>query len=115
MVKATLQEAKHHRHVRKQKALKKFTLCEQKMKQLISDENLKDIPSDVLEIVSGVNVFKDELVAEPSADPMICDPSIVLSKNEMAFLRRGPKFMVRQELNINDYKTEIERMIAKEI
>ena len=114
MVKTALQEAKHHRQVRKNKARKKFHFCSQKMKQLIDDENNKDIPKDVLEIVSGVNIFTEDLVAEPSADPMICDPNIRLSKNELAFLRRGPRFMVRQELNINDYKTECERMIAIE-
>ena len=52
------------------------------MKQLIDDANNKDIPKDVSEIVSGVNIFTEGLVAEPSTDPMICDANIRLSKNE---------------------------------
>ena len=65
-------------------------------------------------MAAGVNVFVGDLVPEPSADPMVCDPNIKLSHSEMAFLRRGPRFMVRQELSLNDFKTELEKMVAKD-
>ena len=114
VVKSTVKETRSHRVTRKLKASKKYILCDQKMKKIIDDENLQAIPEEVLNIVSGVNIFKSELTPEPSADPMVCDPSIKLSKCEMAFLRRGPRFMMRQDLNLNSFKTEIEKMVAKE-
>ena len=75
---------------------------------------MQDIPDDVREWIAGVNIFNENLVPEPSLGPMICDPNIKLSRSEMAFLKRGPGFMVRQELNSYDFKTEVEKMIAIE-
>ena len=45
---------------------------------------------------------------------MICDKSIKLSKCELAFLRKGPKFMLRQAMTENDFCTEINKMIVKD-
>ena len=86
VVRLALEKAKNHRIERKNKATKKFELCSKKMYQIIDEENFKDIPEDVLEIVKGVNVFNEELTAEPSMAPMVCDPTIRLDKCEMAFL-----------------------------
>ena len=114
IVKSAHEEARSHRHMKKIKATSKFEHCRQKMKRAIEHENFQDIPEEVREWISGVNIFNNELTPEPSIGPMICDPSIKISKNELAFLRRGPRFMVRQELNLYDFKTEVEKMIAIE-
>ena len=45
---------------------------------------------------------------------MICDKSIKLTKSELAFLRKGPRFMMRQPANESDFCTEIGKMIVKE-
>ena len=44
---------------------------------------------------------------------MVCDSSIKLSDDEMAFVKRGPKYMVRSELEKNEFELEILKMIAK--
>ena len=44
---------------------------------------------------------------------VIYDPSISLSKDEISFLLLGPKFSVRQNLNLENFKVELEKMVAK--
>ena len=65
------------------------------------------LPQEVQELISGVNIFTTTVEPEKSADPMVCDKSIKLSKSELAFLRKGPKFMMRQVVNEGDFCTEI--------
>ena len=77
--------------------------------------DFKDIPWEAWEILQGVNLFSEkEITPEPSADPMICSPDISLNKNELAFLKRGPRFMMRQEMNEKDFRAELEKMTVKE-
>ena len=45
---------------------------------------------------------------------MICDRSIRLTKSELAFLRRGPGFMMRQTVNEKEFCTELGKMVVKE-
>ena len=62
-----------------------------------------------------MNLFKDKKITpERSADPMICSPEITLSQDELSFLRKGPRFMLRQEINDKDFKVELEKMTVKE-
>ena len=45
VVKSVSSHMKHHRSVRRVKALKEFELCERKMTTIINNENLQDIPA----------------------------------------------------------------------
>ena len=68
------------------------------MTEDIEKNNFSDIPVDAWEILKGVNLFCGEnITPEPSVEPMICSPDIPLTKCELAFLMKGPRFMLRQE------------------
>ena len=77
----------------------------------------KQAPPATLELLSEVNVFsksETELGKEESLGPMICDDSLVFNNDEMKILSRGPKFMVRNELDIEDFNVEVEKMLFKQ-
>ena len=46
---------------------------------------------------------------------MICDKDIRLSDDEKAFLSKGPRYMVRQELSKSEFKADIEKMVVKKM
>ena len=95
--------------------MKKYHHCESKMKVDKDRCDFSDIPANVWELVKGVNLFQDkDLRPEKCAEPMICAPDIVLSEAEVAFLRKGPRFMLRPETDKNDFKLEVEKMTVKE-
>ena len=115
IVKRKLGKLTNHRHKIKRKAMKKYHHCESKMKVDKDRCDFSDIPANVWELVKGVNLFQDkDLRPEKCAEPMICAPDIVLSESEVAFLRKGPRFMLRPETDENDFKLEVEKMIVKE-
>ena len=84
------------------------------MKEQFEGSEDEDLPPEVNEIIKGVNIFQSDLEPEKSADPMICDKNIKLTKCELAFLRRGPRFMLRQNTNDKDFCTELGKMIVKQ-
>ena len=66
--------------------------------------------------ISPLNVFSaDQMSVKPEAPlkPFICDESIVLSENELKILARGPNFMIREELDEENFSIELEKAIAK--
>ena len=56
---------------------------------------MSTLPAEVETMVNGVNIFVEEVEPERSVDPMIHDKAIKLSKSELAFLRKGSRFMFR--------------------
>ena len=98
----------------KEKMNRKFNNCKMKTEKDVRESLLNDIPEDIWELASGVNIFNRALSPEERADPMICDNSIKLSKNELAFLRLGPRYMLRQTLDELEFKTDLNKMIVKE-
>ena len=77
----------------------------------------KQAPPTTVELLSEVNVFKDsgtELGKEESLGPMVCDDSLKFNSDEMKVLSRGPKFMVRNELEFEDFNVEVEKMLFKQ-
>ena len=66
------------------------------------------------ELIEGVNVFIEEVEPEDPIGPMICNSSIQLKENELRFLTRGPKFMMRNEIDIKEFTVDVEKMIVKE-
>ena len=115
LVKRTIGRSANQRHIHSRKALKKYAHCAKKMLKEKESHDFKDIPERAWEVVKGVNLFQnDHIASEPSADPMICAPDIPLSRAELAFLKKGPRFMLRQEMNEQDFKTELEKMTVKE-
>ena len=80
------------------------------------EKSVKNAPENTSELLSGVNIFQNDLEILPQVPlgPMICDEKIDLNKNELRLLSRGPKFMVRDELALEDFKVEMEKMVAKQ-
>jgi len=66
-----------------------------------------------MEIISEVNVFREKVEKEEIIGPMICDKSKKLDKNEVAFLKKGPRLILRPELSEENHCVEIEKMLAK--
>ena len=115
LIKNALEQAANHRLKQKKKVEKKYLHCEKKIREVREEEDFRDIPRDAWEILNGVNLFRDKnITPEQSADPMICSPSISLNQDELSFLRKGPRFMLRQEINDEDFKVELEKMSVKE-
>ena len=96
------------------KMTEKYRNCELKMRTELNRDNIDGLPPEVKELISGVNVFKEKLVPEEVVDPMVCDSRIELNENELAFLKRGPSFMMRQPVSEIDFKTDIGKMIVKQ-
>ena len=88
---------------------------EYKEKDMV-ERSLMKAPENTSEILSGVNIFqKDQkILPEEPLGPMVCDPNIALSENEKKLLSRGPKYMVRKELSLEDFTVEMEKMVAKQ-
>ena len=92
-----------HKDKHRTKACKKFVHCRSKMNNEIIMRSLSDIPNETWEIAQGVNIFNEELIQEECADPMICSEDIKISQDELDFLRKGPKFMLRQNVKEEDF------------
>ena len=89
----------------------KIRVCREKMVQL---EKVDVAPKAALEYLSEVWVLRDkEILPEMSAGPMVCDSKITLSKDEYAFLVKGAQFMVRQKIDAENFRVEVEKMIIK--
>ena len=93
-------------------ASKKIVHLEEKE---MSEKVRKEAPGPTKVLLDGVNVFNDDLSLkpEPPEGPMICDSSLKFDQNELAILAKGPKFMVRSELQSEDFMVEMEQMIVK--
>ena len=59
-------------------------------------------------------MFTEEVEPEEPVGPMICDSSIQLNENELRFLTRGSKYMIRNEIDIKESTVDVEKMIVKE-
>ena len=96
-----------------QDVMKKIEFIRQK-EQL--DKVLKSAPEGTEDYLSDVNVFKPNQTSMKVEDPLgpfICDPTVKLDENELLILAKGPKYMVRGELDASDFNLEIEAMVAK--
>ena len=71
------------------------------------------VPREVWDISNDINIFHTDIFPQECADPMICSKSLVLS-TEMNFLRKGPKFMLRQNSKESDFVIELEKMVIKD-
>ena len=94
VVRSCMEQAESHRSRHVKRLDRKFKHCRARMK-VSDDACIPTLPPDISKIIEGVNIFNGEIEPEKSADPMICDRSIKLTKSELAFLRRGPGFMMR--------------------
>ena len=72
------------------------------------------MPEGVIEYIEGINIFNSKVSPVGAVGPMICSSRIELNENERLFLEKGPRFMMRGELNEKEFRVEIEKMIAKE-
>ena len=81
----------------------------------VSERIKKEAPRATKVILDGVNVFKDNMSTkpEPPEGSKICDSSLKFDQNELLVLAKDPKFMVRDELQSEDFKVELEKMNVK--
>ena len=115
ILKKSLGEAANHRHEHMIKTKRKYIHCEKKMMDESKKCDFSDIPDKAWEILKNVTLFSDkEVVPEQCAEPMVCSPEITLSKAEMSFLKKGPRFMLRQEVSEREFKVELEKMTVKD-
>ena len=104
----------NHKGIKKKKTETKFRHCEAKMSDELSKKALGEVPPDTWDIARGVNIFCNDLVPEACAEPMVCAEDITLSNDELEFLRKGPRYMMRQNVSENDFVVELEKMVIKD-
>jgi len=63
------------------------------------------------ELIEGVNMFIEEVKPEDLIGPMICNSSIKLNGNELRFLTREQKYMIRNEIDIKEFTVDLEKMM----
>ena len=83
----------------------------------LSVKEVRVAPDGTRDFLSDVNVFLENqhsMSVQESEGPFICDSSIPLSQNELKLLSRGPKFMIREEIDSESFEIELEKMVAKE-
>ena len=111
-VRRAQEKVRHRKRQRKRKDDTKFKRIKEKQER---EKMVEEIPAETWEIIKDTNVFrKEEMEKETLIGPMICSTDISLSKEEIAFLTKGPKFMLRNELDEIEFSTEVEKMIAKQ-
>ena len=100
--------------------LENIDRVEKKIQHLkVKDElkkSIRVIPQSTSELLNGVNLFSSdqkEVIPEPLVGPFICDESITFTEDELKILAKGPKYLVRDELSKEDFKVEVEKMVAK--
>ena len=86
-------------------------------KKIIEDSSLKSLRNchpRARDIIKDLDVFRHQIPQEPPVGPMICHPDIELSENERLVLNKGPGFMIRRDVDINEFRQEVEKGIAKQ-
>ena len=71
---------------------------------------LGEVKPEVRQVLNEVNIFREDLTPEPPQGPMVCSGSISLSREEMAFLSRSPRYMVRGDVSLSDVLLEGENL-----
>ena len=74
---------------------------------------LESCPKDVRDILENVQIFTQDLEPASPVGPLICHPQISLSDCERMVLNKGPKFMVRKDVSLEEFCLELEKGIAK--
>ena len=80
------------------------------------DKVVKEAPAELCEYLSNVNIFsksQHKVKPEPPTGPFICHESIKFDEKELSILNKGPKFMIRSDLDENEFELELEKMVAK--
>ena len=78
--------------------------------------DLDEISSHAEELgeFANLRVFNNkEIIPEEPKPPMVASKDIVLSEDEMAILKRGPKFTLRNVLSKEVYMREVEKGLVK--
>ena len=81
------------------------------------EKALRYAPPGTEKYLENVNIFTPsqyEVKPEEPVMPFVCDPSIELSKEELELLARGPKYMIRDVLDREEFEVELEKMVAKQ-
>ena len=94
----------------REKNMRKYNRNKWKQECIMMDDEL---PEEVKKFTDGINIFTKDLEPEPPIGPMICDKNIKLDEDELKLLTKGPKFMKRNDIDINEFVVEVEKMIVK--
>ena len=78
------------------------------------NKSIKSCHPKVRHLLKNLDVFNKQVDQEPPLGPLICHPDIKLTKNEMSVLSKGPKYMIRREVDVDEFKLEVEKCIAKQ-
>ena len=79
------------------------------------DRALSRLPLEAHDILNNVNVFKEETKeTEPPLGPMVCSKDISLSKAELAFFDKGPRYMLLTGFSLDDLLLESKKCIVKQ-
>ena len=79
-------------------------------------DNSPTVPPRGFQEFSGLSIFgkaSDLPKAEKSLGPYFCDPSIKLTRGELALLSKDPNFSVGFEPNEKQFQVEVQRMLSK--
>ena len=104
-----------YKSVKSQKILENEAKLTRIQKSVVGEKEIKAPPESTADYLSNVNVFSESqhsLTPQASDGPFVCDSSINLSKNELKLLARGPKFMVREQLDSESFEVELEKKNA---
>ena len=111
MIKKCNEEVAVCKNKQRVKNNRKYERNRWKQESLILGDN---VPEGVKQYIDGMKIFESDVEPEKPIGPMICNKEIVLDKDEMQLLMRGPRFMKRNEIDINEFTVEVEKMIVKQ-
>ena len=94
----------------KKRDSEKYNHCKRKQQE---DRTWEGIPEETRKIIRGVNIFRKKITPEKPLGPMVCSEEIELNENEIAFLNKGPGYMMRLELDDVEFELEMEKMVTK--
>ena len=83
----------------------------------LHEKSIRNAPKETSEFLSHVNVFcEDQNNLKPldPETPFLCSKDIILSKNELKLLARGPNFMIRENLDLKSFEIEVEKSVVKQ-
>ena len=69
---------------------------------------MNEVPKETKSLLESVEIFKKDIEPQELIGPMICTEKIKISDDELKFLIKGPKYMLRTELDKIEYSVELD-------
>ena len=101
--------------------VKEFEAAELKITHLQEKDETEKVvrqtPDALKPLLDGVNLFSESaanLKCEPPTGLKVFDKSLKFTQDELKVLAKGPKFMIRGELDNEEFEIELEKMVVKD-